>query len=259
LRQQYAAQYFGPSERTSSLYLQYEAFTPRYRTFRNLDTFDLGEDYRLGPWLTLKAGQAGRWLGSESNFFFLLTEAHINLDLLGGFQNFGASWESRLDGHGAYDQLVKGQILVSSPVLWRALRIVAQSQAGFMIDNRHRGRVYVGGLQGLRGYPVDYFAGFHYYLAHLELRSMAFSLGSLRVGGLVFADAGHAADRVLADTARDLPGLEIYGDVGAGLRVLIPQLNAEVARCDWAFALRAAGSVKAGWPGVPYCGFRQAF
>jgi hypothetical protein len=53
--------------------------------------------------------------------------------------------------------------------------------------------------------------------------------------------------------------LEFYGDVGAGLRVLVPQLNAEVARCDWAFALRGIGAVKAGWPGVPYCGFHQAF
>jgi hypothetical protein len=241
------------------LYLQYEAFTPRYRTYRNLDTFDLTEDNRLGPWVTFKLGRAATWLGSDVGFFLATTEAHVNLDLGGGFQSLGASWESRFSGDGLYDQLVSGQVLAASPVLLRSVRVVAFAQAAFVLDNRHRERVYLGGLQGLRGYPVDYFSGYDYYRANLEVRTMAFALASLRVGGLVFADAGHAADRVFDDAAAGLGGLKLFGDVGAGLRVLIPQLNAEVARCDWAFALRATGAVKAGWPGVPYCGFHQAF
>ncbi|MBN2573494.1 MAG: hypothetical protein JXP73_02925 [Deltaproteobacteria bacterium] len=259
IRRAFQARYFGPSERTSALYMQYVVFTPRYFTFRNLDTFDLGEDMRLGPWFSLKLGRAGTWLGSDTDFSLVLTEAHLNLGLFGGFQTVGASWESRVDGAGFFDQLVKGELWAASPILARSLRIVASGRVGFMLDNRHRAQHYVGGLHGLRGYPVDYFAGYDYYLAHLEVRSMAFSLASLRIGGLVFADAGHAADRVLGDAERNLPGLELYGDVGLGLRVLIPQLNAEVARCDWAFPLRGTGAVKAGWPGVPYCGFRQAF
>ena len=83
---------------------------------------------------------------------------------------------------------------------------------------------------------------------------MSLSLASLRLGGLVFADTGHAADTAQA--------LLLFGDAGAGLRLLVPQLNAEVLRCDWAFPLRAARTdvlVPAGWPGRISCGFRQAF
>jgi hypothetical protein len=78
---------------------------------------------------------------------------------------------------------------------------------------------------------------------------------SLRLGGLVFADAGHAAEA--------WKDLQLYGDAGAGLRLLIPQLNAEVLRCDWAFPFRGyqtgSGTLRAGWPGRLSCGFRQAF
>jgi hypothetical protein len=264
LRQQFSGYLFGPSERTSALYLQYDAFTPRYRTYRNLDTFDLAEDERLGPWVTLKLGRASTQLGSEEDFFLFRTEAHINLALLGGFQSVLLSWESRNYRDGFRDQLVKGQFYAATPVLARSLRVVASAVLGMVVDNIHRPLVYVGGLQGLRGYPIDYFAGHDYYLGHLELRSMPISLASLRVGGLAFADVGDAAERVRADTANNLPGLEFYGDAGLGLRLLIPQLNAEVLRCDWAIPLRDVTRnqqvlYKAGWPGQLYCGFRQVF
>ena len=257
LRQSFATQYFGPSERTSSLYVQYEAFTPRYRTYRDLDTFDLGEDLRLGPWVTLKLGRASTLIGSEANFLPFKTEAHVNLALLGGFQSIGASWEARGYGNGLGDQLFKGQAFVATPVLARAVRVVVSGNIGLVADNRHRAAVYVGWVEGLRGYPVNTFYGHNYYLAHGEVRSMAFSLWSLRIGGVLFTDAGHAADT--------WQGLSLYGTAGAGLRVLIPQLNADVLRCDWGVPLRddvvnGVRVVRAGLAsGLAYCGFRQAF
>ena len=257
LRASFTAYEFGPSERTSSLYLQYEAFTPRYHTYRNLDSFDLGEDQRLGPWVTLKFGRASTLLGSEADFFPFKTEAHVNLGVLGGFQSIGASWEARVYDHGLGDQLIRGQLLAATPVLARTLRVVASGQVGLVADNKHRDRVYVGWAEGLRGYPIHTFYGYNSYLAHIEVRSMAFSLWSLRVGGLLFADAGHAAD--------SWQGLAFYDTAGAGLRVLIPQLNADVLRCDWGVPLRdyLVGGVPFVRSGLrnslAYCGFRQAF
>jgi hypothetical protein len=264
LRNSFYVSHFRPSERTSSLYLQYDAFTPRYHTYRNLDTYDLGEDMRLGPSVTLKFGRASTLLGSEADFFLFRTEAHVNLALFGGFQSVGLSWESRDYSNGLLDQLFSGQFYAASPVLARSLRIVASGVAAIAADNVHRPLVYVGGLQGLRGYPIDYFSGHDYYLGHLELRSMPLTLASLRVGGLAFADVGDAAERVRADPARDLRGLELYSDVGVGVRVLIPQLNADVLRCDWAIPLKDVVRenrvlYQAGWPGRIYCGFHQAF
>jgi hypothetical protein len=258
LRASYAAYKFGPAERTSSIYVQYEAFAPRYRTYRNLDTFDLGEDHRLGPWVTFKVGRASTLLGSEVDFFPFKAEAHVNLGLLGGFQSIGASWEARAYDHGLGDQLLKGQLYAATPILARTFRVVASGQVGLVADNQHRDRVYVGWAEGLRGYPINTFTGYNSYLAHVEVRSTAFSLWSLRIGAVLFADAGHAAD--------SWQGLTFYDDAGAGLRVLIPQLNAEVARCDFGVPLRtysyADGTpvVRAGpSSSLGYCGFHQAF
>ncbi len=254
LRDAFTRTYFRSSERTSGLYAQYDAFTPRYRTYHDLDTYDLGEDQRLGPSVTLRFGRATTLLGSEADFYRFKAEAHVNLAFFDGFQTVGASWEGRDYSDGLRDQLFKAQLYAATPVLGRSLRVVVSGTAGFVADNVHRLRVYVGGLEGLRGYPVNTFQGYDWYLAHLELRSMALPLSSLRLGGLVFVDAGHAADTAQA--------LMLFGDAGAGLRLLVPQLNAEVLRCDWAFPLRAARTdvlVPAGWPGRISCGFRQAF
>jgi hypothetical protein len=252
LRQSFAHTYFGPSDRFSALYAQYDAFTPTYRTYHNLDTFDLGEDQRLGPSLTLRFGRASTLLDSEQDFFLFKAEAHLDLGLLGGFQHLGVSWQGRDYSDGMRDELTKGQLYAATPVLWRRFRVVASAAAGFVTDNIHLDYVFVGGLEGLRGYPVNVFYGYDYYLAHMELRTLAVSLSSLRLGGLVFADAGHAANSV--------QGLDLYGDAGIGLRMLIPQLNAQVLRCDWAFPLRdyAPEGVRAGWPGRIFCGFSQA-
>jgi hypothetical protein len=251
LRGSFAQKYFRISERTSGLYVQYDAFTPRYRTYRDLDTYDLAEDLRLGPSVTLRLGRASTWLGSDADFFRFKLEARINLGLLGGFQSMGASWESRDYSDGLRDQLIKAQFYAATPVLARGIRLVASGFTGFMVDNFHRAQVYVGGLEGLRGYPVNTFLGYDWYHAHLELRSMAVSVASLRLGGLAFADAGHAADTAQA--------LMFFSDAGAGLRLLIPQLNVEVLRCDWGFPFRSYGQVQAGWPGRISCGFRQVF
>jgi hypothetical protein len=109
----------------------------------------------------------------------------------------------------------------------------------------------------LRGYPVNQFTGYGAKVTqHIEIRTTALKLAFLRLGGLVFFDAGHAAD--------DLSQLSLYENVGFGLRLLIPQLNTYALRADWAFPLRAAsipGSphTPAGWPGRMTFGFRQVF
>jgi hypothetical protein len=250
-RASFAQRYFGISERTSDLYLQYDAFTPRYRTYRDLDTYDLAEDMQLGPWVTLKLGRASTLLGSDADFFVLKVDAQVSTQALDGYQSVEASWESREYSVGLRDQLWKAHIRAVTPVLAHAFRVDGWGEVGVMADNLHRKQVYVGGLQGLRGYPVNTFLGYDYYVAHLEIRSLAVPVSSLRVGALVFGDAGHAAD-----LARSLA---FYSDAGAGVRLLIPQLNADVLRCDWAFPLRDYFQTRAGLPGRLSCGFRQVF
>jgi hypothetical protein len=275
-REQFARKVFPLSERASEAFLAYELFTPTYRTLRDFNTFDFREDTRIGPWLWLKAGQASTALGSERNFAVFQTSFDMAGDLLGGLQGVGASWESRVYDSQATDQLMRGRFVLATPVLGGVVRVVAAGNMAVLMNNR-RGRYFlVGGSAGadtnptlgdgyprtfdsvLRGYPVNAFYGTGAKLVgHVEVRTMAIKLAFLRLGGLVFFDAGHAAEH--------LDNLSLYEDVGFGLRLLLPQLNTYALRADWAFPLRTSHrssttpEVPAGWPGRMTFGFRQVF
>ena len=269
-RDQFSREVFPLSERVADLFLRYELFTPRYRTFRDLDTFDFREDIRLGPYLSLKAGQAGAWVGSQSDLTLFQTSVNLVEDALGGLQSVGGSWEARVVGGEVTDQLVRGRVTLATPVLARLLRVVATANLGLFYRNTRKRYFSVGGDSGgdnypedansrlgaydnvLRGYPVGEFVGYGAQLVgHIEARTMALKLAFLRLGGLLFFDAGHAA--------ADAGSLTLYSDVGFGLRLLIPQLNIYSLRADWAFPLRPVPGMPAGWPGRMTFGFRQVF
>ena len=251
-RAQFSHLVFPLSERSSDLFLLYELFTPRYRTYRDFNTFDFREDTRLGPSLSLKAGRASELFGSDKDFSLFQASLDLAAGWWGGLESIGGSWEGRLAENEMTDQLVQGRASLATPVLARVLRLVAAGNVGFLFVNARKRYFAVGGDTGLRGYPVGQFVGTGAeFIGHLEARSMALRLAFLRLGGLLFFDAGHAA--------ADAGSLTFYDDVGFGLRLLIPQLNTYSLRADWAFPLRAAPGIPAGWPGRMSFGFRQVF
>jgi hypothetical protein len=252
LRTLFSRQVFPRSERTSGLFARYELFTPAFRTLRNFDTFDFREDVRLGPAISLKLGRASAVVGSERDFSSFESTAELATDWLGGVQRVAASGEARLEEGSLTDRLLELRISLATPVLARAARLLAAGSAGVLSANQRKRYFAVGGDDGLRGYPVDEFVGCGaQYLAHFEARTMPLHLAFLRLGGLVFYDAGHAAAEARA--------LALYHDAGVGLRLLIPQLNTYALRADWAFPLRASPTMPAGWPGRLSLGFRQVF
>ena len=243
---------FPLSERSADLFLRYDLFTPRYRTYRDFNTFDFREDVRLGPSLSLKAGRASALVGSDRDFSLFQTSLDFAASWWGGLESVGGSWEARLAGDEMTDQLVQGRMSLATPVVAGLLRLVAAGNVGFLFDNLRRRHLVVGGDTGLRGYPVGEFVGNGAeFIGHVEARTMALKLAFLRLGGLLFFDAGHAA--------ADAGSLAFYDDVGFGLRLLIPQLNTYALRADWAFPLRPAPGLSAGWPGRMTFGFRQVF
>jgi hypothetical protein len=243
---------FPLSERSADLFLLYQLFTPRYRTYRDFNTFDFREDVQLGPSLSLKAGRASELFGSDKDFSLFQTSLDLTAGWWGGLESIGGSWEGRLAGNEMTDQLVQGRASLATPVLARLVRLVAVGNVGFLFVNARKRYFAVGGDNGLRGYPVGQFVGTGAeFSGHIEARSTALKLAFLRLGGLLFFDAGHAA--------ADAGSLTLYDDVGFGLRLLIPQLDTHSLRADWAFPLRPASGMPAGWPGRISFGFRQVF
>jgi hypothetical protein len=251
VRQGFARRVFPRSERVSALFARWSLFTPRYRVYRDLNTFDLREDSLLGPSLDLGVTGATVPLGSEADFVRLGGSAGWSFELFDGFQRVGGGFSGRLQDGALIDQQVSAGLYLATPVLFRALRVAADAGVAFLRNARENFFYTLGGDSGLRGYTIGDFQGQAQALGHLEVRSRPLPVWSLRLGGLVFWDAGHAA--------ASLGALRLHNDVGLGLRLLIPQLNPYVIRVDWAFALQDSTHTRAGWPGRASAGFRQAF
>jgi hypothetical protein len=130
--------------------------------------------------------------------------------------------------------------------------------------NRYRNYLnrtsYLGGTGRLRGYPSNYYAGKDVVTYNAEFRSRPAEILSCQLGGAVFVDGGHAAD--------GLNNLQPRHSVGAGLRILFPQLDRLVFRADIGFPLqdrtvRAPGGGEVSNPRVPpfsvTVAFEQAF
>jgi hypothetical protein len=268
LRARFARLRFPRSERVSDLFVGYNVFTPRYRPYRDLDSFDLREDRRLGPSADARIARAARVLGGDGDFYRLSAGAGWAFAAAGGYQSLAARWGARLEGGRLVDHLLSVGTYLTSPVMAGVVRVVANGGATVLLDDTQRVVYALGGDTGLRGYTIGDLQGQTVALGHLEVRSLPLSIASFRLGGLVFCDAGDAAGALdpvssaggaLARAVRSLGALALKTDVGLGLRLLIPQLNSYVLRVDWAFATVSTPRTRAGWPGRVSAGFRQVF
>jgi len=263
---EFAQEIFPPSERVSDVFGAYSMFTPRYKTYRDLDTFDLSEVSTLGPSASASVTRGARILGGDRDFVALAGSAGWRLAFWDGLLSASAGWSGRIYGGGhLQDQAYSAGLYVASPVLVRWMRVVGSVGAGAYIDDTRNNFFVLGGDTGLRGYVVGDLRGKAEFLGHLEVRSMAISLASLRLGGVVFSDVGDAATPDPGSgsgpvrAVRSVLRLHPKADVGYGLRLLIPQLNTYVLRFDWAIPLQSTRYTPAGWPGRITFTFRQAF
>ncbi|MCG5055408.1 MAG: hypothetical protein KA712_20780 [Myxococcales bacterium] len=163
-------------------------------------------------------------------------------------------WSAELEGSTRrladswVDNQVRGGLLLATPLLFEAGRVVLRLRADRLIENRAVRNVALGGDSGLRGYPIGAFLGQALAVGNLEVRTRGMRVSFMRLGVAAFWDFGHVAAR--------FSDLVLHHDVGAGLRLLIPQLQPTVIRADWAFATQGP---TAGLPGRFSAGFTQAF
>lgn len=249
VRDAFVRDVFPRSERTSSLFARLNVFTPRYIAYRDISTYDLSEDARLGPDATVTAGAALETIGAETNFLFASAEAGYTLDLRGdGFVRLAAAGSVRLQDSELIDNRLDLVGKVVTPRVAHLFRVAAQVQVGRRLNEQQNRFLTVGGDDGLRGYRIRAFNGQARVLGNVEVRSMPLEIWFARAGAIAFWDVGHAAE-----TFSDLG---FRHDVGAGIRWLLPQLSPLVYRLDWAVPLTGAGR---GFPGRIIFGVDQVF
>ncbi len=254
-REEFEREVLPRSERSSTVFARYSLFTPTYAVFRNIDSFDLAEDARLGPDLAVEVGSALKPIGSEVNFQSGSVTAGWTLGLGDGLARLAASGSGRRQDGELIDMVRTASLTANSPS-FLGMRLAARASWSGLFDDTANRFFTVGGDSGLRGYTIAAFVGYGpdavRVLTNVELRSMAFPILFTRVGAILFWDAGHAAD---CYRGCERP-LSLHQDVGGGVRVLIPQLQPYVFRFDWALPL--TGST-AGFPGRFIAGVNQVF
>ncbi len=235
-------------ELSSALTASYELYTPKYATYRDFATYDLREDYLVGPYFGYFVTQGLRALGSDDTYTRVATTLQVADSVGGAYLKASASWSARLEVGSLRDHRSTLSFYGATPSLFSALRVVVRSDLSAWLSGENVGTYALGGDSGLRGHSVGALNGSRRFRTNVELRSIPWRVWALRVGGVVFWDFG--------DAVNDLSDLAPVHDVGLGLRILIPQFNTYVFRLDWAFATEG---VEAGWPGRLSFGFLQAF
>lgn len=194
-----------------------ELVQDHYRTTQNQDQIGRTEDVFLGERLLATFGWAAPALGSDRSAGIFSVEGELgrpfgeNDTLLAD-----ARWSGRLEGGSLADALLEANAHYYHRFDEKNLFVASLEGAqGSNLDLDHP--VYLGGDNGLRGYPLRYQAGTTRALATVEQRYFTdwYPFRLLRVGGAVFADVGRTwGDATLASESQGW-----LGDVGFGLRL----------------------------------------
>jgi len=208
----------------------YQLFEPRYAKLVNIDTFELTEDFRLGPSLSAQVLVALPALGFSDEYVNpTITASSVwafGDDYLLASASAGARHENgAVPGTSWVDRSWTVSMRNISP-LFGSFRLHTAARLTRRTDERSQSLDPLGGEGSLRGYPSGYFTGSQLWGANVELRSTPADVRSVRLGFAAFVDAGDAWTP--PERAR------FHGSMGAGLRLGFPEFNGPVTRIDFA-------------------------
>ncbi len=217
------ATYLPRSENVTFLGAQVRAFPSDFKVLKNIDSFELSEDYQLG-WRAL--AQA-RWAlplpFAPSNFVEVGGSLRYRLYARDDLLTVTVAGAVRLrPGLAPANQRLAFEVSNYSPQFWggRLVTRLLVDVKGNDLDNR---QLLLGGSTGLRGAFPEQLTGRNLVLANVEYRAKPIELWTNWLGLVLFYDVGTAYDSVPVFTHT----------TGIGLRLLLPQLNREVLRLDF--------------------------
>jgi hypothetical protein len=240
------------SDTRFSPFVQLEHKTTRYLATRDVETLELQESFSLGQQAALRVYPAARELGSSRDLLGTVAWLGYTFALGDGFvRGVGSSSIEHAD-HGRHQASAQAAFRYVSPRLSFG-RVVLDSALVSTYQNYLNRKLLMGGETRPRGYVPLSLRGPSGFGTSLELRTFAINILSARVGAVAFYDLGGVGESV--------PELRLKQSLGAGVRVLFPQLNRAVFRLDWAAPLTAGRSriPDRPLPGAIYFTFGQAF
>jgi hypothetical protein len=225
------------SEVTSTPYIEYSFFTPRYRTLHNVTSFDLAEDLRTGPDLDISLAFGLEVLGSDHNFQRLSSSLGWTFPLArDGFVRVAGGLGGRLQDGRTIDDTATVLVRGGSPPIGDAVRLLVQSSVSTRWHDTQNGFYAIGSDSGLRGFSINEFSGLRLFSLQAEARTLPYPVWVLRLGAVAFYDLG-GADKTFQVIA-------LHQDAGLGLRMLIPQLSSQLYKFDFAVPFDGANRGK---------------
>lgn len=233
-------------------YIGYSTYSTRFKTYVDLETLGLQEDFRQGHDMYVKLYPVISELGSARSFFG--TAAGVAASTSIGDGHLRAHVEGLVEA--APDRVYDANAIVglraASPRLGFG-RLIFDGLVFRRFANFLNRRSSIGGDTRLRGYPSGAYRGENVVAYNLEFRSKPAELWTVQLGATAFFDAGAAWDN-----GEDV---DLRQSVGTGLRVVFPQLERSVMRFDWALPLELDPEVGVTsiFPGRFVVTFEQAF
>ncbi|PZR06279.1 MAG: hypothetical protein DI536_30555 [Archangium gephyra] len=221
------ANYLPRSENVTYVQAYARAFPANYRVLKNIDTYELSEDFQLG-WL----------LQGGVRYAFPLPFAPSHFIEVGGAARYRFyRWDNLLSvtvagamrirpGQEIANRRLAAELVNYSPPFWGG-RLVTRLLVDFKANDLDNRQLLLGGSSGLRGTYAEQFQGRNMVLGNVEYRAKPIEFFSSWLGIVLFYDVGSAFD------AR----VQLTHTTGIGFRILLPQLNREVLRIDFGFVI----------------------
>jgi len=217
-------------------FVRYRLSLPNFAVFTNLGTYGLSENVQVGPIADALVAVPLRALGASSDGLILRGTLGYVWSEHDWLLEAVAEGRARLDSGSVVDQRAFLRVRGATPLLDPLFgRFVFSAYWDARRNDTQRTFVALGGDNGLRGYAAQRFYAFgaRRILANFEYRSRPWLLQSVHLGLVAFYDVGSVYQRLTA--------ARFHHDVGAGLRVLFPQLNRTVFRFDLGLPLDSPG------------------
>jgi hypothetical protein len=227
-----------------------EQYSGRFLATRDVETLALQESFSLGPIAALRLYPAARGLGSSRDLVGAVSWLGYTWPLANGFARVVGNSSVEVAEVGKQQASAQAALRVVSPRLGFA-RLVLDTALVSTYRNYLNRKLSLGGNTRPRGYASASFRGPSAFAASLELRTFSLNILSARVAAVAFYDLGGVGDSVAETSLRQ--------SLGAGLRVLLPQINRQVFRLDWAAPLTPGAQHYRPLPGGIYFTFGQAF
>ncbi len=197
-------------------WVEYQYLQNQYGVFKNLNQIQRPEDVSVGQILKVRLGLAGKTFDNPDDVLRYKAE-YTNVINFSDIHLL--EFEVKLDGrqHFKFDNLDPN--ILTSAIAYHYLvdeknRWYARAEFGVGENLPQYKELTVGGITGLRGYPVDYLRGDRRYVFTLERRyfSDVYIFNLLRMGAVAFIDVGKAWG------LPNEPESPVLSDVGIGLR-----------------------------------------